>query len=351
MEHPTVTCLSLRGLSSNREPAFWDALLGFHNLRELTMSSFEVFGSNVDKFWQLCTRLVRLDIFIQHNPDVAPPQGEYPNLRHLGVYAMSIVWRTIVSHEKGFITAMSELLEANALPNLERLLTGTKGINNDLFTRLIQSLPPQINTLTIRLTQDILKMDFATLIQPPFSNLRVLELDWYTETKSNLAQVIMSSCPLLEKLVVPLVDAHVLTEGDPWVCLKLKVLDLSLCFSPPNTVSHLQPLVFDRLSKLTRLEELYLRGPEERGNYETVDLRLEYGLHKLSTLRLLRSITLRNTREWMGDAEVDWILRHWKNLMVFDGRLHMYNERLRGALVKRLEGHEIDVVRVCYRSV
>jgi len=63
-------------------------------------------------------------------------------------------------------------------------------------------------------------VDFATLIQLHFSNLRVLELDWYLETKSSLAQVIMSSCPLLEKLVAPLVDADVVTEGNPWVCLR-----------------------------------------------------------------------------------------------------------------------------------
>ena len=136
-------------------------------------------------------------------------------------YLTSIVWPTIVSQETRFITALSELFEAKALPNLERFLqTGTQGINSDLFTRLILNLPQRINALTIRLTQTILEVDFATLIQLHFSNLRVLELDWYLETKSSLAQVIMSSCPLLEKLVAPLVDADVVTEGNPWVCLR-----------------------------------------------------------------------------------------------------------------------------------
>jgi len=35
MEHPTVTTLELRDLSQDCQPAFWDALLGFRNLRSL----------------------------------------------------------------------------------------------------------------------------------------------------------------------------------------------------------------------------------------------------------------------------------------------------------------------------
>jgi len=48
----------------------------------------------------------------------------------------------------------------------------------------------------------------------------------------------------------------------------------------------------------------------------------------------------------MGDAEVDWILGHWKRLMMFNRRLNTLYEKMRGALVERLERHGIDVVRV-----
>jgi hypothetical protein len=138
------------------------------------------------------------------------------------------------------------------------------------------------------------------------------------------------------------VDALVVTAGGPWVCSKLKALDLTFCFDPPSAACHLQPLIFDRLSNLTRLEELRMTGPETQYNIgETVELRLEYGLDKLSTLRLLRSITHRHMVERMDKAEVDWMLEHWKSLTLFEGPLGTNDD----TLVRRLERHGIKVVQ------
>jgi hypothetical protein len=87
-------------------------------------------------------------------------------------------------------------------------------------------------------------------------------------------------------------------------------------------------------------------GPKKNHNIGgTVDLRLEYGLDKLSTLRLLRSISLRDMVEIMDNAEVDWMLEHWKSLTLFNGRLNTWDSSTRGALVKRLERHGIKVVQ------
>jgi hypothetical protein len=256
----------------------------------------------------------------------------------------SIAWHTVLSQEAGFVSGLSELLEANALPNLECLMTGTRGISNDLFAKLIQTLPLRINTLSVRFSRSALKMDLATLFRPHFMNLRVLEVPGDVDIKSPFAQLIMSSCPLLEKLTAPNVDALVVTEGGPWVCSRLKSLNLTFCFDPPSTVSHLQPLVFDRLSKLTRLEELRMLGPRKHYNIGgTVNLKLEYGLDKLSTLRLLRLISLRDMVERIDNAEVDWMLEHWKSLALFTGRLNTWDSSTREALETRLKGHGIHV--------
>jgi hypothetical protein len=110
---------------------------------------------------------------------------------------------------------------------------------------------------------------------------------------SPLAQQVMSSCPILESLKAPLVDAHVVAEGKPWVCLRLKFLDLSLCFDPLSTATDLQPLVFNRLSKLTRIEVLWLSGDGGRTfGRGLIDLSIEGGLGKLSTLWLLSTVKL-----------------------------------------------------------
>ncbi|KAK3823248.1 MAG: hypothetical protein J3Q66DRAFT_331244 [Benniella sp.] len=154
----------------------------------------------------------------------------------------------------------------------------------------------------------------------------------------------MSSCPLLEKLMAPHVDALVVIEGGPWVCSRLKFLDLTFCFDPPSTVSCLQPLIFDRLSKLTRLEHLCMVGPERQHNIGgTVDMKIGYGLDKLSTLQLLDSVRFRKMTWSMGDMEVDWMLEHWKSLTLFMGSPKMFDDTVREALVKRIKRHGILV--------
>ncbi|KAK3823253.1 MAG: hypothetical protein J3Q66DRAFT_424881 [Benniella sp.] len=288
------------------------------------MSSLEVFGTNMDKFWQLCTRLERLDICVDRHVHVALPPGEYPNLKHLGVegcyvrdvsfstefvqrfpHLTSISWRA--SPVPAFIFGLFKLLEAKALPNLEYLDTRTEEI-------------------TIAFLPDLV-------------------LDIVSDTiESSLAQVPMSSCPLLEKLFAPPVGALVVTEGEPWVCLRLESLGLALCFDPPSTVSRLQPLILDRLSKLTQLEDLWMMGHEGHNNLGAkVDLRLENGLDKLSTLRLLRSLTLRDMIGRMGDAEVEWMLEHWKSLTFFSGALNTHNEAFNETLQERLKRGGIKV--------
>ncbi|KAK3823250.1 MAG: hypothetical protein J3Q66DRAFT_331247 [Benniella sp.] len=364
MDHPTATRLELRTLLSDRHPAFWDALLRFHNLRALTMSSLEIFGTNMDKFWQLCPRLERLVIRVHHHHlHINLPPGLYPNLKHLGVdgcdtknvpffmgflrqcpHLTSIDWRTAPAHEEGFVYGLTELLEAKALPNLKHLNAGTRQIENVLFVRLVHNLPPRINSLHISLSLDVLKMDFATLFRPYFSNLRVLTILTDMSAKSPLAQIIMSSCPLLEELAAPNVDALVVVEGAPWVCSRLKVLDLAFCFNPHNAVNQLQPLIFDRLSKLTRLEELCMMGPSRRYNIGgTVDLRMTCGLGKLSTLRLLRSVIIRGITLKMDDKEVDFILTYWKSLTMFSGKLNTLNEAFNEALEERLKKGGIKI--------
>ncbi|KAK3823255.1 MAG: hypothetical protein J3Q66DRAFT_331260 [Benniella sp.] len=204
---------------------------------------------------------------------------------------------------------------------------------------------PRITSLHVDFSQDAFKMDFASLLQPHFSNLRDLVVKTEECIASPLAQVVMSSCPMLESLCAPFVDAHVVTEGKPWVCSNLKALVLRLCFSSASSVSHLQPLVFDRLSKLTRLQDLCMAGGfEDEGpdlQHGVVDLRIDYGLGKLSTLRRLYAFTIWQMDQRMGDPEVDWILEHWRSLTIFTGSLNT-DPAVDQALRERLKGHGIS---------
>ncbi|KAK3823259.1 MAG: hypothetical protein J3Q66DRAFT_385679 [Benniella sp.] len=363
MEHPTITRLSLEYIYQECPPEFWDALLGFPHLRILFISSRNIFGTNPpDKFWQLCTRLERLEIVVsyQSSLNMKIPPGEFPSIKHLGVEGCnlrnvplfinfirrcprltSIRWRSIFD-DGTFLSSLAELLETKALPDMEHLVAGAKKVTNGTLTKVIQGMS-RINTFLISVPEDAFKLDFATLFQPHFSSLRVLKMSSGKGVKSRLAQDVMSSCPLLEKLDVPSVDAIVIAEGKPWVCLRLKSLDMGIYFDPPSTLSHLQPLVFDKLSKLTRLERWYCPRPVTPGinqkNGTGIDLRIENGLNKLSTLWLIRDVSIHYTDQEMGDAEVDWILQHWKHLvkigMVLNKRDNAVGKALRVRMTER----------------
>ncbi|KAF9347120.1 hypothetical protein BGX34_003389 [Mortierella sp. NVP85] len=361
LEHPMVTRLELRSLLPACEPAFWDRLLGFHNLRDLAMPSVEIFGANVDKFWQLCKRLQRLDIYVLDPTIDTPIPEKLTSIREFSLlacyannipffiefirncpYLTSIEWLSNPSQDEGFVSGLVKLLETNSLPNLERLHIGTGGISNVLFAKLLQHMP-RITSLSVDFSQNAFRMDFATLLQPHFSNLRILEVTPTVEAKSSLAQDIMSSCPLLETLKAPFVDAHVVAEGKPWVCLNLKVLKLVFFFDPPNSITQLQPLILDRLATLTRLEELSMVGPLRRNFFGgTIDLRIESGLDRLSTLGRLSTFRICQMDQRMEHAEVDWMLKHWKNLTVFDGLLNNNDMSLNDELAERLEKHGIS---------
>ena len=358
MGHPTVTRLSLTHFRPDRPSEFWDALLGFHNLRALWMPSAEIFGANFDKFWQLCARLERLDISMDDESDlnVIFPQGELQSLKHLGLKTLgvrkvallmdflqrcpsltSFRWQALRYKGPEFLTRLSVLLEAKQIPCLEHLEVGRarRGVTSEDIVRALQSMP---RITTLRISQSACNIDFATLLQPHFSNLRVLELVLTNGVTSRVAQDILSSCPLLEKLIAPHVEADVVTEGKPWVCLGLKVLGLTFRFDPPSTVSALQPLVFDQLSKLTQLEEWRIVGSTSFP--ATTDLRIKSGLDKLSTLRRLHTVTIHNIVEKMGDEDVDWLLEHWRCLEVFRGRLNN-DDTVGRPLREKLQRHGI----------
>jgi hypothetical protein len=79
----------------------------------------------------------------------------------------------------------------------------------------------------------------------------------------------------------------------------------------PSTISDIQPRVFEQIARLSQLEHLKLW--DRKANVDrkvarfqtTVDLRLENGLDKLSTLRSLRVIEFMETTQRMGEKEIE----------------------------------------------
>ncbi|KAI8604498.1 hypothetical protein EDD21DRAFT_412026 [Dissophora ornata] len=79
---------------------------------------------------------------------------------------------------------------------------------------------------------------------------------------------------------------------------------------------HLQPLIFQRLAKLTRLEHLYSGAARKlfQGKYPVpLQFRLESGLDALSSLWRMVSFVTGYSKS-LGEDELRWMLVHWKDL-------------------------------------
>jgi Mg-chelatase subunit ChlI len=76
---------------------------------------------------------------------------------------------------------------------------------------------------------------------------------------------------------------------------------------------------------------------------EAVDLRLESGLGKLSTLRCLHTVDLGSSEQRMQEEEIVWMLEHWKSLEKIRGRFNFQEPEVERALRERLQARNVEV--------
>ncbi|KAG0298943.1 hypothetical protein BGZ98_010413, partial [Dissophora globulifera] len=171
-----------------------------------------------------------------------------------------------------------------------------------------------------------------------WATLKTLDLSSYdSKATTAMLQEVMSSCPLLEILRWRRVNVTDILGDGPWVCMRLRNFEIPVMFRPSES-DRLQPVFFERLSELTALEYLDLCGTEEYSDMQDVDdngvndgaagahahtripfnqpleFRVERGLDKLATLRSLRAIDFKGTRQQMNMTDVEWMLAHWPKL-------------------------------------
>lgn len=350
--HPDIATLNLLYFKSDLEFALWSTVHGFRHLRKLRLSGLVMDKKDTDAFWQICT-LLESGKF--HDVRVADPSGllcmEFPRMKELKVMGFlssdnavplplefarrcprleSCNWE-----EEEYLPSFIQLVAAKSWPNLHSVGIWTVMITGDQLFEILGGMQ-RITSLNIHCDPDDFTPRSMALLRPQFSNLRVLDLKKCNQSiVCSMAQEILSSCPLLETFVSTWIDADLVANGKPWVCLGLKVLELGFVFNPP-TLPVVQPMVFDQLSKLTRLEYWRLWSPFEKKVPEDVmKLKLEYGLDKLQTLRALRILTFGFSGQEMEDQEIDWMLEHWTSLGTIRGQLCSVERRKR-AMTKRL---------------
>ncbi|KAI8348112.1 hypothetical protein B0O80DRAFT_514984 [Mortierella sp. GBAus27b] len=347
--HPTLTCLHFFTRSTEGPGLmFWQTLLGFANLKELSL----IEGDTTEKgmaFWEHCTRLECLDTTAQDLERFSGirPSMVFPKIKELRV-------KTAGDDDDTYF-------EMNGLGNVSfpgSVSLHRKGRGPNLKVCLLSqahgcclTIPTSfyflgcmkwVVVLKISRLQASFGLGRMKLLQLHLPHLKELDLSTANDLTSPMAHEILSSCLLLEKPLVCLLDANDVITGKPWVCTRLK--ELSVCFQfDPSKIHDHQPLVLDRLSRLARLERLCVDGKSPDLVFqETFDLRLDMGLDKLSTQRSLRWFSFRNTEQIMGYAEVDWIIEHWTRLQYINGDLDFQEPELDLELKAWLEENGIS---------
>ncbi|KAK3810182.1 MAG: hypothetical protein J3Q66DRAFT_352321 [Benniella sp.] len=357
--HPSLTHLGLTRTILPLSTQLLDRLNGFSNLKSLELNVLRVSESNIDMFWQLCTRLESLEVdTLRLGTKDSPSSLEFPHLRKLRVgYSFgldiplmlgfmqkcpnlqSFQWNMDFEGNHSFTPQFAQLISEGSWQHLQSVSTGILNDDEDL-SAIIGSM----QRITALETQfPLFTPAIMDLLRPHFSHLQTLDLHGAIGLTSEMVQEVMCSCPSLTTFKGSIIEATDIVEGRPWVCLRLKGLDLSFRFSH-STINRKQPLVLDQLSRLTRLEEMRVySGRKEKKSQKALDLRLERGLGKLSTLRLLRVLDFDSAIQRMGEQEVDWMLKHWKSLDRIYGRLNTMEPGVHQALTERLRVHGVEV--------
>ncbi|KAG0064180.1 hypothetical protein BGZ89_009307 [Linnemannia elongata] len=203
----------------------------------------------------------------------------------------------------------------------------------------ILTMVPSLESLNVK-SSPFGPQSCSQLLEHHAPNITVLEVSDCPQVTSTMVMTLLSSMPSLLRFSSNRVDAddiarpflHTLLgetssslavpnhrqpsqslEVRPWVCLGLVELDISivgLCSSENPSPAQTRFLIYEQLSRLKRLEVLCVAEGDSstlRPGNEWLDMTLAHGLDKLSSLKRLRSLDIRNLKARMGDAEIDWM--------------------------------------------
>ncbi|KAK3810146.1 MAG: hypothetical protein J3Q66DRAFT_373188 [Benniella sp.] len=357
--YPMLIHLDIRKKMEAHSTRCLGLLTRLHSLKDVTLMGLEVNETNVDTFWQLCAQLERLYVSFQRiSTQDTLPTMEFPRMRQLragGFSEDNIPWvlefmqrcpglRSLGSlaefANRLFIPRITPLIRARKWPHLHSIALWIYSKDEDDLAGIITSMEKIIALEAVLPVFPLTMMDH---LRPHFIHLQTLNLSPVPGFTSLVAQEIMSSCPSLITFKGCNLHDMDIVRGRPWVCLKLKVLELKLYTDNPWTLRQTQPWVLEQLSKLTMLQELYVYSWETNGL--TLDLRLGRGLGRLSTLRSLWFLDLsHSTMQTMQQQEIEWMLKHWKSLERILGKLNTQSLAQDGMLKMQLKRHGIAVL-------
>ncbi|KAF9938981.1 hypothetical protein BGZ65_011777 [Modicella reniformis] len=173
------------------------------------MFHLKIDKKDIDTFWQLCTHLAhleRLEIIKSSTPQQDNLSMKFPSIKELRM-----------SSTNGFHIHIHILDLIQRCPNLTsfKYFGGEERLDHmteDAILRIIGGMQ-RINVFEIYRPLDSFGSNAIELLRPHFSNIRVHLRHLEDRETSAMAQEILTSCPLLELLTAPPIEASVVTEG------------------------------------------------------------------------------------------------------------------------------------------
>ncbi|KAF9363057.1 hypothetical protein BGX34_005004 [Mortierella sp. NVP85] len=323
-------------------PTFWEALSSLSHIRSLYLYDFKMDADSAPRFWQACKQLENLEMMNVTLDRGAPRDMEFNRLRTLSMMMTFVLdeaeqlslalqspnletfeWdigpftnireRTLIHHP----------IQSNHWRRLNKLHMGCDLQNADLASILEGIGYGFGNVIDLRLGRCQWGAQTSKAITQHFSTLVKVDLaECYSGSSSSILDM-LCCCPRLEVLLARNVSAREIAARGPWVCQQLQ--ELRICFQVGESDLDLCPLVFKRLSTLTRLERLDLWFPNYRySDHGVLKFRLDCGMEHLASLRQLSTLRffMDSFHEYIpqfGMDEVAWIVDNWKKLKRISG--------------------------------
>ncbi|KAI8346948.1 hypothetical protein B0O80DRAFT_221270 [Mortierella sp. GBAus27b] len=347
--NPTIAHLVLNNTSLS-----WSEALEQPRLNSLEIQSWD-FEVNGD-FWTLCTRLERLLIRYLHR---APDNVAFPEMKHLEITGDGGLKPSVVRFASQCRNLGALLLPAGpnsgtdivhtfvhhattgTWPKLQRLRLSLPGVSDMSIGEVLRSMQECLEW-------NVGKSSFGPAsfmaLRDHFWSIRFLNLKQCSNVTSEMIQEILSSCPHLTVFKGDQVESKHIVSGQPWVCQFMTELDIYVNMaSGTNCGESVQWRVFAQLSMLYSLRTLRVgfAGDVESFPPSGLDFRLCMGLDLLRSLTRLRTLSLVGTRQSMGVEEVNWMLRHWRNMEYISGALDS-NESQHNNLAEILGRHGVQ---------
>ncbi|KAK3810300.1 MAG: hypothetical protein J3Q66DRAFT_443816 [Benniella sp.] len=311
----------------------WKPVHYYHNLSELDLEYMEIEPTGTTAFWDLCAQLESLRIEKVSIAEMPARTITFDRLQHLD---LGLISQNPIEYQLDWITRCPNLTSldwncsSNGQPTSEfmrRFVPGTLPHLRELYLSGIEFTDAQLAQV-IGAMQDLKWLTVSSCeVGPRFlETLRhhshtLISLDTSTceVLTRSLISGILTSFPHLETLSFPPVMSEDIIDSPPWVCEhSLKILYISILLTPNQDAEYHQQ-VLQRISRLTNLKELLVRGV---GRTRTLDFTLENGLEHLATWKQLEMFSVFSYTSRLSVRDVEWMINNWRNLKRVSGILH-----------------------------